>query len=138
MKKLIWVTALSLLLACVGAPRPRPPLEEGAFVFVDVNVVPMDSERIMIGQTVVVRGGTIVAIGASSKVAVPVDARVVDGRRQYLMPGLADMYAHLVREEDLALYAARGVTTCATCGARPCTWPGASASREASSSVHPS
>ncbi|MGZ3424867.1 MAG: amidohydrolase family protein, partial [Polyangiales bacterium] len=102
---------ISLLGCSRGGPLPKQAADEGTTAFVDVNVVPLDSERVMPGQTVLVRAGTIVAVGPSSKVAVPPGARVLDGHDKYLMPGLADMHAHVVREEDLLIYVARGVTT---------------------------
>ena len=51
------------------------------------------------------------AFGPSASVTVPARAQVVEGRGKYLMPGLADMHAHLIRVGDLLLYVARGVTT---------------------------
>jgi imidazolonepropionase-like amidohydrolase len=63
--------------------------------FVDVNVVPMDSERVLPGQTVVVQGGRITALGPSPQVPVPAGAVRIDGRGQFLIPGLADMHAHI-------------------------------------------
>ena len=108
------ITCLALSIAsCAPAPSPAaaPLADEGTLAFVDVNVVPLDTERVLGGQTVVVRGGTIVAVGPSAEVTVPAHARRLDGRGKYLMPGLADMHTHLVREEDLSLYVARGVTT---------------------------
>ena len=88
---------------------------------IDVVLVPLDSARAIPHQTVVVRGGRIVALGSSASVTVPEGARVVDGRGRFLMPGLADMHMHLAFEgspgsaEDnratLALLLAHGVTT---------------------------
>jgi imidazolonepropionase-like amidohydrolase len=95
----------------VTSPPRAPTREDSTIAFVGANVVPLDTERVLASQTVLVRGGLIVKVGPSSEVAVPVRARVVDARGKYLLPGLADMHAHLVREEDLLLYAARGVTT---------------------------
>ncbi len=80
--------------------------------FVDVNVLPMDSPRVLRHQTVVVEGDTIVAIGASREVDVPGDATKVDGGgSRYLLPGLADMHTHVEEPNDLVLYTANGVTT---------------------------
>jgi imidazolonepropionase-like amidohydrolase len=85
--------------------------------FVNVNVVPMDRERVVEQQTVVVRDGHIDAIGPVDEVPIPESATVVDGTDRYLMPGLAEMHAHvpapgspsLARYFDL--YIANGVTT---------------------------
>ena len=73
--------------------------------FVDVNVLPMDSQRVLRHQTVVVEGDTIVSIGAVGKVDVPRDATKIDGGgTKYLLPGLADMHTHVEEWNDLVLY----------------------------------
>lgn len=80
--------------------------------FVDVNVVPMDTERVLEGYTVLVRDGRIAAIGrAGQEVALPDDAVRIDGQGRYLMPGLADMHAHNWYEQEHLLFLANGVTT---------------------------
>lgn len=80
--------------------------------FVDVNVVPMDTERVLEHHTVLVRDGRIAAVGRAGKeVALPDDAVRIDGRGRYLMPGLADMHAHNWYESEHLLFLANGVTT---------------------------
>ncbi|MBI5934826.1 MAG: amidohydrolase family protein [Chloroflexi bacterium] len=79
--------------------------------FVNVNVVPMDSERILDDQTVVVRDGAIESIGSSGQIEVPAEALIVDGRGKYLMPGLVDMHVHVTNENELFLFVAHGVTS---------------------------
>jgi len=91
--------------------------KEQALAFVDVNVVPMDREQILTGQTVVVKDGKVVEMGAADKVKAPAVALRVDGRGKYLMPGLADLHIHLSDYNErhnaamLRLYVANGVTT---------------------------
>jgi hypothetical protein len=87
-------------------------------VFRNVAVVPMDEERVLSAQTVVVRGDRIVSIGPAASAAVPDNARVIEGAGRYLTPGLAEMHAHVPSgddpqyvEEVLFLYVANGVTT---------------------------
>jgi imidazolonepropionase-like amidohydrolase len=81
-----------------------------ATAFVHVNVVPMDRERVLRDQTVLVADGRITAIG--HHLALPDGARVVDGHNTaYLSPGLADMHTHSETRNDLAVYLANGVTT---------------------------
>jgi imidazolonepropionase-like amidohydrolase len=100
-----------------GAPPPQRTPDPGdaprpdVVAFVDVDVVPMDSERILDDQTVLIQGDRIAAMGPARAVAVPAGATVIDGRGKYLMPGLADMHVHILSKEDLALYLASGVTT---------------------------
>lgn len=85
--------------------------------FVNVNVIPMSDERVVTQQTVIVRDGLIGTIGSVDEVPVPEDALVVDGTDRFLIPGLAEMHAHVAPapsdalERDFALFAANGVTT---------------------------
>src|SRR6476661_6704001 len=86
-------------------------------VFEDVNVVPMDRERVLEAQTVVIRGGRIAEVGARGSVPIPETARRIDGRGKYLMPGIAEMHAHVPAADDplletaMALYVLNGATT---------------------------
>lgn len=85
--------------------------------FVNVNVVPMDEERVLAGQTVIVKDGVIATLGPAEQVKIPSGALKIDGRGKYLMPGLADMHVHLEVFNELAnagmlrLFVANGVTT---------------------------
>ena len=83
--------------------------------FINVNVLPMTSESVLHGQTVIVANGVIAAIGDVDSIPVPEGARVVDGTDRFLMPGLAEMHAHVTGtgtalERTLTLFAANGVT----------------------------
>lgn len=90
---------------------------EASTAFINVNVLPMTSETVVAGQTVIVRNGIIESIGAVDSTPVPEDAEVVDGTDRFLMPGLAEMHAHVPgaasRNLDrvLTLFVANGVTT---------------------------
>src|SRR5436190_1829085 len=88
--------------------------------FVGVNVIPMDRERVLANQIVIVRGGIIAEIGDAAKVKIPKDAVRVDGTGKYLMPGLVDMHTHMLSDDDfpdgfaedeLKIMVANGVTT---------------------------
>ncbi|MDV3276860.1 MAG: amidohydrolase family protein [Nitrososphaerales archaeon] len=79
--------------------------------FVDVDLIPMDKERVLRNQTVIVHRGKVVQVDDSAKVRVPRDAVSVDGGGKYLMPGLADMHTHTWGEADFFLFIANGVTT---------------------------
>src|SRR4051812_1873145 len=81
-----------------------------AIVFVGVNVVPMDVDRVLSGQTVVVEDAHVVALGPVDAVPIPDDAYVIYGRGRWLVPGLVDMHAH-IREADLPRYLENGITT---------------------------
>ena len=78
---------------------------------VDVTVIPMQSERLLPGQTLVVRDGMIDELGPAASVQVPAGARRIDGAGLYLMPGLVDAHVHLRDPSELLSYLAHGVTT---------------------------
>lgn len=109
----------SALLAGALAGSPVVTATEPVTVFVNVTVIPMDRERAIPNQTVVVRGDRIVEIGPASRVQVPEGGVRVDGRGKYLIPGLAEMHAHIpggeapdsMVERTLYLYVAGGLTT---------------------------
>lgn len=78
--------------------------------FVGVEVVPMDTDRVLSNQTVIVRDGKIQCIGPAADVEVPADVARVLCRGRYLTPGLTDSHVHLHNENDLPLYVANGIT----------------------------
>ncbi len=96
-----------------------PAATDSVVAFVDVTVIPMDRERSLPHSTVLVRDGRIVAVGPSKEVRVPAGARTVNGRGNFLLPGLAEMHAHIpggqapdsVVERTLFLYVAGGITS---------------------------
>jgi imidazolonepropionase-like amidohydrolase len=117
MSSLACLLACSTLLASVPVPEPAGP--ERVTAFVGVTLIPMDRERSLPNQTVVVRGDRIVEVGPAGRVKVPEGSTRVDGRGKYLIPGLAEMHAHIpggqaadsVVERTLFLYVSGGITT---------------------------
>ena len=84
MKRLLVVLLLALA---------RPALAADAVVVIEhARVHPGDGRRIDDG-TVVIRGGTIVAVGASASTSVPAGARRIDARGAWVTPGLVDAQA---------------------------------------------
>lgn len=119
MKKLLLVL-LTTLFAATGFARTITAAT-GIVAFVDVNVIPMDKERVLRHQTVIVRDGVIVEIGDAKRVKVPTEAQRVAGSGKFLIPGLSDMHVHLFTDDDefpdsfavdeLKVMIAYGVTT---------------------------
>jgi imidazolonepropionase-like amidohydrolase len=110
---------LILLMAFASFGRATTLASETT-AFVGVNVIPMDRERILHNQTVIIRNGVIAEIGDAAKVRVPNGARTIDGKGKFLIPGLVDMHVHLFSDEDfpdelaedeLKIMLAQGVTT---------------------------
>ena len=82
----------------------------------NVNVIPMDQERILMDQTVIIRDSKVVSIG--SRLKYNKKSYVVDAKGKYLIPGLAEMHAHVPPVDDiepmkevLRLFALNGITT---------------------------
>ncbi|HEU4797103.1 MAG TPA: amidohydrolase family protein [Pyrinomonadaceae bacterium] len=115
---LLLVVAASVVLG--AKQNSHAAAEQRVTAFTNVNVIPFDRERVLTGQTVIVRDGRIAEIGAADKTKVPAGALQIDGNGKYLMPGLADMHVHLYpgtgQQDDLAsqqfqMFLANGVTT---------------------------
>ena len=117
---LVVALGVSLGLA-VGARAAEPPPHDGAaHAFINVSVLSMDAPGAVPGRTVLVDGNKITEVGPASAVTVPEGAIVIDGTGRFLMPGLADMHAHIGMDYqpdqsgqrgELLLYLATGVTT---------------------------
>ncbi len=105
------ITSLIALLLLGPAAMAQPT------VVVNVNVIPMTSDAVVAAQTVIVDNGVIVALGSVDEIPIPEDATVIDGTDRYLMPGLAEMHAHVPAASSgeldryFSLYVANGVTT---------------------------
>lgn len=104
--------------SAIDDARTAPVQEAGPVAFVGVSVIPMDGERVLEDRTVLVEGGRIARIGETDAVDVPEDALVVEGEGRFLLPGLAEMHAHVPpeggrawMERVLVLYLAHGLTT---------------------------
>ncbi len=114
--KLLMTLALAVcLIPCLAQDTL---VKDREIVFKSVNVVPMDRESILENQVVVVKNGRITYLGDGKKAKYRKNALIVDGQGRYLMPGLAEMHAHVPPIDDiepmkdvLLLFAAHGITT---------------------------
>jgi imidazolonepropionase-like amidohydrolase len=109
---IVFLTASLTALALAEAQAPT----RGTTAFTNVNVIPMDAERVLADHTVVVEDGRITAVGPTASMSVPAAATHIDGTGKYLMPGLAEMHGHIPvsradAEDVLFLYLAAGATT---------------------------
>lgn len=113
------VLTISLgFLALQSAPSASAT-SAGVTAFVNVSVIPMDRERVLEGQTVIVRDGRIAEIGSQNRVKPPSGSETIDGTGKFLLPGLAEMHGHIpgpqapksYTESVLYLYVANGITT---------------------------
>jgi hypothetical protein len=83
-----------LLTVLLTAPVSAQKSESLALAH--VTVIDMTGPRPKPEMTVVITGNRITAIGRSSEISLPENARVVDASGKFLIPGLWDMHVHTV------------------------------------------
>jgi adenine deaminase len=116
---LFLIVILVGLLYIVGTPvgESLVSLQDSRPIAIEnVTVITMDRDRVFSAQTVIIRDGRISFVGSNAAARIPHDALRIDGTHRYLLPGLADMHAHLSRNHELSLdfltlFVASGVTT---------------------------
>lgn len=140
MQSIRGVALTSFVVAAVAAPvllAQRPPLgpETRKYVSVDAPVVALTNVTIIdgtgalprAGQTIVISGTRITAVGATGSVSVPAGATVLDLGGHTVIPGLMGMHDHMFYTTPgftevqsnysfPRLYLASGVTTVRTTG----------------------
>lgn len=116
MKQLL-LFLVSIIALCSYA-QDIPDSKTRDIVIVGVSVIPMDKDTVLADQTVVVKNGRITSIGEAKKIKYNNKALVIDGKGKFLIPGLAEMPAHVPPVDDLGpinevmlLFVAKGVTT---------------------------
>jgi imidazolonepropionase-like amidohydrolase len=114
---LFFVFLLTLFLAPTHSFAQKPS-SEGELVLNNVTVVDVRTGALQRDQTVVVDGNRITFVGPSKSAKAPRNARSVNCRGLFLIPGLWDMHVHLAfgdwfpdaQDISLPLFVANGVT----------------------------
>jgi imidazolonepropionase-like amidohydrolase len=99
--------------------RSNDSISKADFIIRNVNVIPVTGDTILVNQLVAIGKGRISFLGKDVfPERIRSRATVIDGTGKYLIPGLADMHAHLPGEksafqekEYLLLNLMNGVTT---------------------------
>jgi imidazolonepropionase-like amidohydrolase len=117
MKKMLALIAI-LMPMIISAQIPWQNSTDKDIFIQNVNLVPMDSERIISSQDLVIRAGKILQYALTGVLKPGKNDLIIDGTGKYLMPGLGEMHAHVPPIEDmepmkevLTLFALNGVTT---------------------------
>jgi imidazolonepropionase-like amidohydrolase len=110
---------LAMAVAAAVAAVPAAAAERTDLLIRHATIVDVASGKIISGQTIAVRGGDIVDVGADAALARRyAAARNIDASGKFVMPGLWDMHVHfgggpeLIEENRnlLPLYVAHGIT----------------------------
>lgn len=111
------LTLLFVLISIVGFAQPQNNSTR-EIIITPVSVIPMDTERILDNQAVIVKNGVITYVGDAKTAKPAKDALKVDGKGKFIIPGLAEMHAHVPpngnidqAKDVLALFLANGITT---------------------------
>jgi len=75
---------------------PDPPIGKGTVVLKAARLIDGTGAPAINNAVVVVTDNKIVAVGASSSVAIPTDAKVIDLGNVTLLPGFIDAHTHLI------------------------------------------
>ena len=110
LRLLFAVSVVSAFSVCVvaGPARAQAPV-----AIVNATVIDATSAEPRRGQTILIRGTKIEAVGPKAEVAIPLNARAIDAAGKFVIPGLWDMHTHIDTpggEALLAAYVVNGVT----------------------------
>lgn len=113
MSKALTLTLLiSLLFPAAFAPQKG--ISESTLVLIHVTVIDATGKPPQQDMTVVITDNRITAIDKTRGSRIPEGSRTIDATGKFLIPGLSDMHAHILRPERkeffLPLYLAFGVT----------------------------
>jgi len=120
MNKLVLLLSILLLATTITGQTSGNSSAPKVVAFFNVNVIPMDRERVLRNQTVLVSDGRVTTIGDAKRIKPPAGTQIVDGTGRFLIPGLMDMHVHLfsddefpdaLAEDEFKVMIAYGVTT---------------------------
>ena len=115
MKKLLFLSFIVTLCSC---GQSQPKVSETATLISNVNIVDVASGTVLKNRHLVIDSSRIKTIGSEITNA-ELYKNKLDGKNGYLIPGLAEMHAHIPQpntskerlEEVLFLYLSNGITT---------------------------
>ena len=105
-------------LSLSASPNSRQSVQSTlpSTAIVGATLVDVRSGKVVENSIVVIRGERIADVGVVTQLQTPNDAKVVDARGKWIIPGLIDMHVHLWSSDEsqllpLGLFLASGVTT---------------------------
>ena len=105
---------LRLALCCLAAAPATGAQTPAPVVITNTSIIDVETGRVRPGQTIVIEGTRIRAIGDAGRMTTPAGAVTIDGSGRFVIPGLWDMHVHAtgfgVDRLFLPVLAANGVT----------------------------
>lgn len=108
------IIIIALILLGVDAQKTnylklskKDPTNKGSYVIKNVNIIPMNTDTILVDKMVYIKEGIIEKIADNIEVS---GVEVLDAENKYLAPGLIDMHVHTWDRYELGLYLSNGVT----------------------------
>ena len=118
MKNKLSTSLLAFIMMIISLHSTAENTNDADFIFTNVNIVPMNENKVLRDKALVITNEQIVNIIDSSEVSKFKSARVIDGQNSFVIPGLADMHTHM-RMKPQAMFnllLANGVTTTTNLG----------------------
>ena len=118
MSRLSTIAAGLLVVMAVAAPARAAAPAPAPTLFTGATVITLSGAGTLLRHDVLVVDGRIARVAPAGTVEAPPGTRRVEAAGRYLIPGLAEMHAHLpgperreYAEDVLLLYVAHGITT---------------------------
>jgi imidazolonepropionase-like amidohydrolase/Tol biopolymer transport system component len=78
----------------------KTDVPDGKIAFKNVRIITMKGDEVIENGTIIIYQNKITAIGKSSDIQIPEDAKVYDLSGKTIMPGIVDVHAHLHTSPD--------------------------------------
>jgi len=78
----------------------KTDVPDGKIAFKNARIITMKGDEVIENATIVIDQNKIVAIGKSSDIQIPADAKIYDITGKTIMPGIVDVHAHLHPSPD--------------------------------------
>ncbi len=78
----------------------KTDVPDGKIAFTNVRIITMKEDQVIENGTIIIDKNKIAAIGKSSEVQIPADAKIYDLTGKTMMPGIIDVHAHLHPSPD--------------------------------------
>lgn len=75
--------------------KEKTHVPEGIIAFTGARIITMKGDEVIENGTMIVNNNKIEAIGSSTSIAIPKNAKVIDVKGKTIMPGMVDVHAHM-------------------------------------------